>query len=125
MLEFSNKVVNVLMGITEADIENVVVSSFECGSNYWLGLDNSKPEWNDKPKGEPVATWATKLLIEGKEIHLYDIEDNNDKWILTLEKLYEGIKLFQADKHSDKDDWDSIDADCIIQYALFSEIVYS
>ncbi len=128
MLEFSDKVigtVTVQKQITESDIENIVVTAFEGGCNYWMGLIRTK-EWEDKPKNEPLSTWATKLLIEGKTIKLYDIEDDEEGWELTLEKVLKGIELNVVNRPFDCDleDFDAYTADCIIQYALFGEIVY-
>ena len=131
MLEFSDKkvvkTIMVPMAITEDDIENTIVSSFEGGSNYWMGLQRDE-NWDDKPKNEPSSTWATKLLLEGKSIKLFDVEETEDdsEWILTLEKLLDGfVKDFSNNPiHQDRDYWDAEVADCIMQYALFGEIVY-
>lgn len=125
MLEFSNDYVVglVKIPITEADIENIIVSSFEGGSNNWLGVDNSTPEWKDKPKDMPISTWATKLLLERKTVKLYDIEEGIE-WILTLQMVLNGIKQNMTERQSNKDTWDSTDADCIMQYAIFDEIIF-
>jgi hypothetical protein len=129
MLEFTKKIigtVNVLVEITESDIENIIVTSFEGGSNYWMGLDNSKPEFDNQTEDEPTSTWATKILLEGNTIYLYDIEDEEEKWTLTLDKLLNGIKLNAMERtfDSDLENMDATTADCIVQYALFSKVVY-
>ena len=128
MLEFTEKVVGIAgIQITESDIENILVSSLEGGSNYWMGLDNSRLEFKDKPKGEPLSTWTTKLIIDGKSVYFYDIEDPEEKSLeLTLQKLLNGITQNAEERpnSANKDDWDACDADCIIQYALFGELVY-
>lgn len=128
MLEFTEKVVgNIGTEITESDIENIIVSSLEGGSNYWMGLDNSHPEFKDKPKGEPLSTWTTKLIIDGKAIYFYDIEDPEEKPLeLTLQKMLNGIAQNAKERPfaSNKNEWDACDADCIIQYALFGGLVY-
>lgn len=112
--------------ITEYDVETVIVTCFEGGSNYWLGLDNDTPEWKDKPIDVPSSIWATKLLLEGKTIHFYDIEDENEQWQLTLENLTNGFNL-NAKKRPDDCDLEQGDAttsDCILQYGLFGKLVY-
>lgn len=132
MLKFTDKVIGKIsldiIEMTEQDIESIIVSSFEGGSNYWMGLDNTTEGWSEKPKDEPLATWATKLILEGKSIKLYDIEETDDdtNWILTLDKILEGFKLNAIHRPfaSDKNNFDAADADCIIQYALFGEVVY-
>lgn len=130
MLEFTDKVVGeviVPIKITENDVENIIVSSMEGGSNYWMGVDNTGQEWEEKPKGEPVSTWATKLLIDGKMVRIADKEEGYDKtYPLTLEKLFNGIKLNKEQRPWDSDlsDLDGQQADCIVQYAVFGKVVF-
>lgn len=132
-LSFSEKkvvgTVEIPLQIKETDIENIIVCSFEGGSNYWLGLSNDCADWDDKPKGEPNSMWATKLILEGKTVRFYDVEEEEEdttEWYLTLPRLLEGIKLNALKRPwaSDKDNWDAGDADCIVQYAMFGEVVY-
>lgn len=133
MLRFDNRksvgTITIEKVVTEYDIESVIVTAFEGGSNYWMMLDReNKPEWEEKPKDEPVSTWATKLLIEGKSIKLCDAEETEDDsdWILTLEKLLKGIQMNTEKRPFDSnlDDMDATTADCIVQYALFGRIVF-
>ena len=127
MLEFTDKVVgHALLDVTENDTLNIVVTALEGGSNYWLGLDNTTPEWKDKPKGEPLSTWTAKILLDSNEVRLYDIEGTEDVPPLTLPKLLEGIRLNAKHRPSDAnlDDIDGACADCIIQYALFGKVVF-
>lgn len=131
MLTFTDKAVGTIqipLKVTEEDIENIIVTSFEGGSDYWMGLDNSTPEWKDKPEDEPNSTWATKILLEGGTVIVYDIEDGTDTevWSLTLVKLLNGISLnYLLRPHDPSMAYgDAITADCIVQYALFKEVVY-
>ncbi len=128
MLEFTDRVVgtvNVPIDITESDIECIIVGSFEGGSS-WFIVDNTTEVWSNKPKGEPVSTWATKILIDGGIVRLCDTYDDDTMLDLTLDKVLEGIKLnnTKRPKCSDKDNWDATDYDCIIQYALLGEVEY-
>jgi hypothetical protein len=138
MLRFDEKkivgVVNVPLNINEEMIGNIIIGSIEGGSNYWMGLDNTGSKWNDKPKGEPLSTWATKIILEGGSVEIFDYEEflENDStdgleiWSLTLDKILEGIKLNALKRPWDCDleNGDAQTDDCIIQYALFGEIVY-
>lgn len=108
--------------ITASSIENIVVDALECVSTYWAGLDNTTPEWDAKPKDLPVSQFATALLLSGKSVKLYDIEDDTEEWELTLEKLLKGIGKAMLDGRTIEDIED--DADTALQYALFGEIVY-
>lgn len=129
MLEFSDEkvvaTIQVPIQFTENDIDNIIVTAIEGGCKNWMGLIKDE-NYKDKPKDEPLSQWTTKLLLEGKTIHLYDVEDREEKFELTLEKLIKGIQLNCVNRpdYSDKDNWDADDCDCIMQYALFGEIVY-
>ena len=132
MIEFSDnnvvRVISIPIKVTEFDIENIITSSFEGGSNHWMGIDNSQEEWKNKPANEPLSTWATKILIEGDFIKLYDIEEIEDSsnWVLTMNKLFNGIKQNAIERPFDADlkDMDGTTADCIIQYSLFERVIY-
>lgn len=123
----SKKVIGeIKIEITENDIESIIVGSFEGGSNYWLGLNNTGEDWGVKPKSEPSSIWAVKLLLEGKTVSLYDIEDESEEWELTLDKILAGIAMNQKKRPHDCniEDGDAETMDCIIQYALFNQLVY-
>ncbi len=131
MLEFDDKsvgTVTIKKNITENDIACIMVGTFEGGSNYWVGLDNKdKPEWEAKPKDEPNSTWATKILLDGGSIKFYSLEgDEDEDWILTLDKLIKGLQLNceQRPHDCDLEQGDAGTCDCILQYALFGEVVY-
>lgn len=109
--------------ITGENIENILVDALEGSSNYWCGLDNTTPEWSDKPKDFPVSMWAVQLLLQGKSITLYDIEDEEETWDLTLEKLLKGIGMAISKDSASIDDIED-EPDNALQYALFDEVVY-
>ena len=114
--------------VTANDIETVIVNSFEGGSNYWLGLDTEHENnvWNSKPVGIPYSTWATQMLLEGKTLHFYDVEEESEKFTLNLEQLINGFKI-NAEKRPfdcDLENGDAITADCILQYGIFGKLVY-
>lgn len=114
--------------ITANDIETVIVNSFEGGSNYWLGLDTETEGnvWNNKPNGVPYSTWGAQMLLEGKTLHFYDVEEEEEHWTLNLEQLINGFKL-NAEKRPfdcDLENGDVTTSDCILQYGIFMELVY-
>jgi hypothetical protein len=114
--------------ITVFDIENIMVTALESGSHYWVGLENKGDLWEQKPKGIPYAIWATKLIIESHEVKLFDIEytEDDEDWVLTLDKLLKGIKLNAIERpfDSDLENMDADTADCILQFALFGKVVF-
>lgn len=119
--------IKVEVPITTDDIENITVTAFEGGINYWAGLKNDSPLWKSKPAKEPLSSWATKLLLKGESVFLYDIENpDNTNFELNLKGLLYGIEKYYivTDYQMDKENWDAESADCIVQYALFGEIVF-
>ena len=105
--------------VSAEEIENIIVSSLEGASTYWVGLDNTTPEWNDEPEDMPASQYATQLLLEGKTITLYDIEDEDERWELTLQMILKGIGVAVSRCYNITDDVDEI-----LQLSLFGEVVY-
>ena len=70
-------------------------------------------------------------ISRGGSLILYDAE-SSDKWELTLKKFLNGVKLYfeqgchvqVEDNAIDTGDIDANDADCIVQFALFGEVVF-
>ena len=60
-----------------------------------------------------------QLLLQNKAVKLFDIEDEEEEWKLTLGKLLNGIGKAWAEGCDIEDD-----ADTVLQYALFGELVY-
>lgn len=131
MLEFSKeKVVGksvIEVALTESDIESIMVTGLEGGIGYWACLENTGKNWATKPKEEPSSLWATKLLLEGKEVLFSDVEEEDvEIWTLTLDKLIKGYSLNREKRPFDSsiEKGDATTADCIIQYAIFNKLVY-
>lgn len=108
--------------VTGEQIENIIVDALECTSNYWVGLDNTTPEWDSKPKDLPSSMYAVQMLFDGKSVKLFDIEDEDVTWELTMDKLLSGIARMIKEGNSISDAEDN--SDMTLQYALFGEIVY-
>lgn len=105
--------------ITAEEIENIIVSSLEGASSYWCGLDNTTPEWDNEPEDLPASQYATQLLLEGKTVTLYDVEDEDERWELTLPKILKGIGMALSQGYNITDDVDEV-----LQLSLFGELVY-
>ena len=114
------------LSVTGEQIENIIVTALEGGINYWAVLDNTKPEWANKPDGMPVSQYAAQLLLQGKIIWFDNIEDES-ACFFNLKKLLDGIRLTAVNKswNFNFDDFDSITADSIFQYGIFGRLIYS
>ncbi len=133
-MEFTDKVVGTFIiekNVTEQDIECIIINGLEGGIGYWAILHNDKPEFADKPKDVATSEWVTKLIIEGKSVILTEeeteVEEGESKeLVLNLEGIIKGIKLNSTERPWDSNiqNGDATTYDCIIQYAVFGEVVY-
>ena len=107
-----------------------IISSAVYDIGYWGCIDNDSNEWWDArselPKDHTFEDLMCHILKKGEKVIIYDVEDEDESWDLTLDKLLNGIKLVIENKYWDGD-IDTIDGevgDIIFQYALFEEIVF-
>jgi hypothetical protein len=114
----------------DADILDVICSSvYDIG--YWSCIDNDTEAWRQARK-ELEGQDATfediffHILKSGKTVELFDVEDNEEIWELTFEKLLNGIQMALEQNYwdGDIDNLDGEVGDVIFQFALFSQIVY-
>ena len=111
------------VNLTQQDIDDIMVAALEGGICYWC----RKAE----VVGEYLGEYASDQISRGGSLILHDSE-SSDKWELTLEKFLNGVKLYfedgchvqVEDNRIDAGDIDAGDADCIIQFALFGEVVF-
>lgn len=107
-----------------------IISSAVYDIGYWSVIDNDTDAWNamsdslDEDHTFEDVFYA--ILKNGQAVQLIDVEDIDEIWDLTLDKLLNGIKLaIQNGYWNGKiDDIDGEVGDIIFQYALFNEIVY-
>lgn len=115
--------VNVEVTLTPQDIDDIMVAALEGGINYWC----RKAEVVGKYMGE----YASDQISRGGALNLHDAEENKI-YELTLEKFLKGVKLYLEegnhvlveDGRLDTGDIDGAAADCIVQFALFDEVIY-
>jgi hypothetical protein len=107
-----------------------IISSSVYDIGYWACINNDSNEWWDAraelPKDSTFEDLMYHILKKGEKIIIWDVEDDEESWDLTLEKLLNGIKLAIEQKYWDGD-IDTIDGeigDIVFQMALFGEIVY-
>ena len=112
--------------VTQEDIDDIMCSALEGGITYWC----CKAE----VVGEYLGEYASEQISRGGTLKLYDsVED--EVYELTLADVLKGIQLaIQEGYYTDYGwcDGETLDtcqvdadvADCIIQFALFEEVVY-
>lgn len=118
------KTFEIKIQVKEKEIKNILCD-IESAISYWGTLDiDDSIELNNN---EYLEDYLFENLLNNKTISIIDIENNNKKYSLTLEKLLKGIGLNFEKRSWDShlEDIDSVCRDSIIQYALFGELMYS
>ena len=107
-----------------------VISSAIYDIGYWTCIDNDTSIWNEisdsLPEDHTFEDVFFEILKKGHAVCLIDVEDVDEVWELTLDKLINGIKLTIEQNYWDGD-FDNIDGevgDIIFQMSLFDEIVF-
>ena len=110
--------------ITDLSKEEIVdLLSTALYGNQILGVDNSTEEYN-QAKGDTIEEKLAYMLLKGQRVYLIDMNEN-EVLDLTLDMIYKGLELFiQNGGSSNIEDYDLIDADSVLQYALFGEIIW-
>lgn len=119
--------------INQDDITNIIVTALEGGIGYWACMINDDPVfddyYNDDNNEQTLSEYVADILANGKTVRFYDTDldyDEAEKWELNGTKLAIGINKFIMEKGINhlRESLDSMDADTIIQYALFGELIY-
>ena len=118
--------VTIEIPVTEQDMDDIMCTALEGGINHWCD--------QVEILGECLGKSASEHISHGGTLKLYGAEEVNgeSKWWLSQETflkglqmwLDDGVKLKMRDSGLDTSDIDAEDADCIIQYALFGELVF-
>ena len=107
-----------------------IISSAVYDIGYWGRIDNTTEDWQHVSASLPSDStfedvrWA--LLKTGNSLRIEDVENDDEDYNLTLDKLLNGIKLAIEKKYwnGNMDDIDGEVGDIIFQMSLFDEIVF-
>jgi hypothetical protein len=115
--------------ITEEEITNLVVDGLETGIGYWATLHNDTDEFEKYYNTTDLATAeiVAKIILNGGKVKITDIEEGEEpKFDFTLERLIVGIQKNAEERPWDCDleNYDATTCDCIIQYAIFDEVIF-
>ena len=114
--------------ITEEEIRDLIIDGIENGTTYWAFIHNDTPEF-EKCYGKDLCTSEAiaEIILNGGNVIITDLEgDEEPKYHLTLERLLKGIEMNAKERpwDSDLENYDSITSDCILQYALYDELMF-
>ena len=104
--------------VTDEHLDNILAGAFEGGSNYWaVKVEVAKDDYKGKK-------YASECVAAGGALFITTTE--GDKYLLTKQCVIEGLQMYlDESKHKNwPDGGDAYTDDCILQYALFEEIVY-
>lgn len=95
-----------------------IMDSAMYGCNYWCEYAELIPAFIPG-----TGLCFSEMLTRGH--NMLFVDDEGGKHILTVEKMLKGIAWFISTRGIDAfENHDAGDADCIVQYALFGELVY-
>lgn len=109
--------------LTQRDIDDIMCAALEGGICYWCDAV--------KVVGDYLGEYVSDQISRGGSLVLHDAE-SADTWELNREKFLNGVKQYfedgfhvhVEDNRIDVGDIDGNDADCIVQFALFGEVVF-
>ena len=106
-----------------------IISSAVYDIGYWGGVNNDTVAWDNARDELPDGTFEDRMyhiLKSGHAVEMFDVEDMDEIWHLTIDKLLNGIKLTIENGHWDGniDNIDGEVGDIVFQMALFDEIVF-
>lgn len=113
--------------VNAEDIDGIMACALEGGITYWCD--------EARVVGEYLGEYASDQISRGGQLLLHDMEAE-ETYLLNKEKFLNGLKLFLNDSEGkickldggyevDPANIDANDADSIIQYAIFGELVYA
>lgn len=119
----------VIKKVTEEQIKDVLIDGIESGIGYWAMLHNDTEEFDKYYKETDLATSEiiAEILFKGGAVKITDIEEDEEpKYDLTLERVLVGIQKNAEERpwDCDLDNYDAATADCIIQYAIFDDVIF-
>lgn len=118
----------------EKDLQNVLITAFEGGSNYWMQIGGKI-----LPMGTPKVSYHEVPFIERGQLKIIDHYGGGETLMLNREAIERGLNLIVNQKYSNgnlhevakyfrKQQWENIDAegsDIFLQLCLFGIIEYS
>lgn len=119
--------------LTPDDVVNIL-SCERGGFDYWAQTNPWRKQYGDARKelldggaDGPILCYEdvlAQIVLHHDGLVVVDIEEDRQH-LLTRDKLCRGIEQYiNNGGDADPDEWDAISADCIMQYAIFGEVMY-
>lgn len=116
--------------VNEDMIADWLITAFEGGSNYWIShIEYSDPElaYEASAQHENIAAYACpEYWVGGGCITIYVDEPGFEEKTINLETLAEAARKVRPVIFArlENGTYDADDADIVLQYAMFDEVVF-
>ena len=119
----TNLIIQTNVNITDENIDDIMVGALEGGITYWC----SECRVVDKYLGK----YASEQISRGGQLVFVVPDDDKGEYVMNKSHFLKGLQMFLeqhpeciVDGELDTCLIDGMYADCIIQYALFGELVF-
>ena len=118
--------------LTENDIVTIL-SGASSGVAYWCSeMTLEEGVYKEyRKENDCIEDVYARALKDGKSLIFIDIEEEDEKYYLTYDRLLKGVEKFiesgrcyNINEIFEESNEDADDMDCIIQYALFDKIIF-
>lgn len=122
-----------VQGLSFQDIDDILTVAFEGGSNYWLMdaiSDADMPVYTDRPLLPGTDMHRQVYCMVSQGFGLTIVDDEGERHRLTRDDVVQGVQRFARHRGLDSfgtnevEQLDADEADSILQFALFGEIIY-
>ena len=124
--------------LDDEEIKDILTTAIEGGISYWACLGNDDEAWENartsyKERTNEIPYYcdvAFDVMNNGQAVIFYDEQDDDKKLAMSFGDFLNGCRLFEEKTGKcihqmlDDGDFDAWDADMIIQYAVFGEVIY-
>ena len=124
-------IINRRIEISDELIEYILCSAFEGGITYWAENISCKDNKDMKKVGGYKSEYLTKTKKKDAVIYVHESE-TGEKYPITKKSIIDALQKMDTPEYNYtkalnrllNGDWDSDDADIVVQTACFGEVVY-
>lgn len=129
--------VQIPVKVDDGFISDIVCTMLEGGSNYWIATIKVNHPNGMKTKSTPLSTWAADALNKGGSLMIFPQDSDGEVLTINRANIVTGLKMWvgnhpesvsviyeDGENHIDAGDIDADDADAILQYGTFGELVF-
>tara|TARA_R100000742_G_C4192260_1_gene23963 strand:+ start:139 stop:516 length:378 start_codon:yes stop_codon:yes gene_type:complete len=117
----------IIYGLTREDLSHLIAGAFEGGSNYWY----DSVEVASLPEGTTRADfpYLVDIPVQDGGSLTFTEQETGSRFAVDLMAIKMGLNFLAANSthvfaRIITQNWDAGDADCLLQAAVFGEVVY-